>query len=256
MTDMWKSDANWFVHWFNSPAYHALYADRDESEAKRFVHTLAEQVLVNGMRVLDMGCGAGRHAASLASLGFRVEGLDLSSNSIASAQKQYSGVEGVGFHEGDMRLLPHLFHGGSFDAVLSLFTSLGYFENPTELAKTLQGVDQVLKPHGLFVLDFLNPEHVLRSLVPQETKSMGPYNFQINRRIHGGWIEKSIRYRDCDGMDRHHVERVRALEPEDWKVHFRELGWETVAHCGDYAMNPWQRDAPRSILVARKTPCG
>ena len=256
MTDLWKSDADWFVHWFNSPAYHALYADRDESEAKRFVQTLAEKVLVKGARVMDMGCGAGRHAASLASLGFQVDGLDLSANSIESARINYADVKGLNFHEGDMRALPQLFKGESLDAVLSLFTSLGYFEAASDLTKTLHGVDRVLKPRGLFVLDFLNPEQVRRSLVPEETKSMGPYTFQIDRRIHGGWIEKSIQYTDRDGVDRHHVERVRALEPEDWKVLFRELGWETMVHCGDYAMNPWRGDAPRSILVARKTPCG
>lgn len=256
MTDLWKSDANWFVHWFNSPAYHALYADRDESEAKRFVLTLAEQVLEDGLHVLDMGCGAGRHAASLAALGFRVDGLDLSANSIKAARDQYAHVQGLSFYEGDMRALPRLFQDQSFDAVLSLFTSLGYFEDPTGLTQTLRGVDRVLKPGGVFVLDFLNPEQVQRTLVSRETKSMGPYDFQIDRRIHGGWIEKSIRYTDVDGGARHHVERVRALGPEHWKEHFEELGWETVAHCGDYALNPWRGDAPRSILVARKTPCG
>ena len=256
MTDLWKSDADWFVHWFNSPAYHALYANRDEDEAKRFVLTLAEQILADGSRVLDMGCGAGRHAASLSLLGFRTDGLDLSANSIEKARHNYAGLDGVGFHLGDMRSLPQLFQRQSFDAVLSLFTSMGYFEDPSDLSKTLRGVDHVLKPNGLFVLDFLNPEWVRHSLVEQETKSMGPYDFQIHRRIHGGWIEKSIRYRDLDGADRHHVERVRALEPEHWKSHFRELGWETVLHCGDYAMNPWRGDAPRSILVARKPPCG
>ena len=33
-SELWKSDANWFADWFNSPAYHTLYGHRDEAETE------------------------------------------------------------------------------------------------------------------------------------------------------------------------------------------------------------------------------
>jgi hypothetical protein len=54
----------------------------------------------------------------------------------------------------------------------------------------------------------------------------------------------------------HHVERVRALTPDDWRVRLHDAGLQVEAHFGDYALNPWQEQSPRSILVARKIPCG
>ena len=59
ISDLWKSDANWFVTWFNTPAYHALYGARDEAEAVRFIQALTERVFDgHAQNVLDVGCGA------------------------------------------------------------------------------------------------------------------------------------------------------------------------------------------------------
>ncbi|HET6957539.1 MAG TPA: methyltransferase domain-containing protein, partial [Vicinamibacterales bacterium] len=80
--------AEWFASWFDSPHYHQLYAHRDEAEAARFVDALVARVRPReGARVLDLGCGAGRHARRLASKGLQVTGIDLSANSIAEAKK-------------------------------------------------------------------------------------------------------------------------------------------------------------------------
>ena len=142
-----------------------------------------------------------------------------------------------------------------FDAVASLFTSIGYFERDEDLTKTITGVVSALRANGLFVLDFLNPTQVVSGLVEHEVKESGGYTFTIHRRVSNGWIEKSIQYEDESGIQ-HHVERVRALAPADWRKLLHAAGLVVEAHFGDYALNPWQEHAPRSILVARKIPCG
>ena len=257
MTELWKSDANWFATWFNTPAYHALYGNRDESEAEAFIARLAQHVLNPGDRVMDMGCGAGRHAASLNRLGFDTTGLDLSANSIETARRSYqSGSNGLNFVQGDMRNIPSLFPEGRFRAVFSLFTSIGYFQEEGGLENTLSGVDHVLQEGGVFALDFLNPEWVRKQLVPEEIKEVEGYTFHIHRRMIPGWIEKSIQYTDKQGAPQHHVERVRSIAPSVWQNIFTEIGWEVQGHFGDYELNPWSPDTPRSILVARKISCG
>lgn len=257
MSDLWKSDADWFVTWFDTPAYHALYGERDEDEAIRFIHGLTEKVLNEDCRtVLDIGCGAGRHTAAFAGRGLRAVGLDLSPNSIATARMKHGESERLQFREGDMRALHRHVEQGSFDAVVSLFTSIGYFEQSEDLEKTLEGVVQALKSKGVFILDFLNPFQVVRGLVEKEVKEAGGYSFSIHRRVTTEWIEKSIQYTDTNGTQRHHVERVRALTPDDWIKALSEVGMKVEAHFGDYALNPWHEHAPRSILVARKSTCG
>ncbi len=256
MTDLWKSDADWFVTWFNTPAYHALYGARDEAEATLFIQALTEKVLGEKChRVLDLGCGAGRHAAAFAELGKHAVGIDLSPNSIETARLHYGEFDQLRFIEGDMRTLEEHVESNAFDAVASLFTSIGYFEDDADLTQTITGVVHTLRTNGLFILDFLNPAQVVQGLVEHEVKESGGYTFTIHRRVANGWIEKCIQYEDASGIQ-HHVERVRALTPDDWRERLHAAGLMVEAHYGNYALNTWEELAPRSILVARKFPCG
>ena len=65
--------SQWFTTWFDSPHYHKLYGYRDDSEAARFVDALIDRLRPgHDAHLLDLGCGAGRHAKHLASKGFQV----------------------------------------------------------------------------------------------------------------------------------------------------------------------------------------
>ena len=39
---MQKEDTSWFASWFDSPYYHVLYKDRDDSEAADFMNRLTQ----------------------------------------------------------------------------------------------------------------------------------------------------------------------------------------------------------------------
>nr|MBA3346785.1 class I SAM-dependent methyltransferase [Gemmatimonadales bacterium] len=67
----------WFEEWFGEE-YLQLYPHRDDAEAERVVALIAGVVgLRPGCRVLDVACGAGRHARALRRAGARCVGLDL-----------------------------------------------------------------------------------------------------------------------------------------------------------------------------------
>src|SRR5215510_6604666 len=77
----------WFEAWFDTPDYHRLYAGRDDCEAEKFVAALVAWLRPSlEARMLDLGCGSGRHARALARRGFDVTGLDLAASSIHEAQ--------------------------------------------------------------------------------------------------------------------------------------------------------------------------
>ncbi len=104
-------------------------------------------------RVLDLCCGQGRHALELARRGFaRVQGLDRSPYLIETA-RETAGREGldVPFLNGDCRELP--FGRGSFDAVLLMGNSFGYFATPDDDRVVLREVRRVLQPEGQVLLD-------------------------------------------------------------------------------------------------------
>ena len=79
--------SEWFVTWFDSSHYHRLYAHRDDAEAAGFIDALIGRLRPrDGSRVLDLGCGAGRHARHLARKGYDTTGIDLSASGIAAAK--------------------------------------------------------------------------------------------------------------------------------------------------------------------------
>lgn len=98
-------------------------------------------------RVLDLGCGVGRHALFLAQHGFAVEALDGSPTGLAvlGDSAKARGLR-LGLHEGSADTLP--FDGSSFDFVLSW--NVIYHGTMADVGRRLAEVWRVLKPGGLF----------------------------------------------------------------------------------------------------------
>ena len=93
---------DWFTEWFNTPYYHILYKDRNDTDAQLFMSNITRFLnLPKTTHILDLPCGKGRHAVYLNCLGYKVTGGDLSENSIDFA-KQFEN-ETLDFQVHDMR---------------------------------------------------------------------------------------------------------------------------------------------------------
>ena len=248
--DVWKTEDEWFRPWFNSPAYHLLYGHRSEEEAQRLVASLmASGALGTPLRTLDAGCGSGRHARALAKHGWEVDAFDLSPESIQQAHAQPR--DSIQYHVKDLRNLgEETSWQGQFHLVTNFFTSMGYFRDPADQEAVVKGLANVLHSDGTLILDYLNVEQVAKNLVPKETMVCGETTFDIHRRIHNGWIEKSIRF-EWEGRDEHHVERVQALSQGDFEVILRKEGLEVVHVWGDYELNKWTPTSSRCLMAVR-----
>ena len=106
-------------HWFEEVAEHlgAAYLRYSftygtVSEVDALVDALG---LVPGQRILDVGCGPGRHAHELARRGLEVVGIDISESFVALAREGAPG--GASFVHGDARTMEF---DAEFDAALSL----------------------------------------------------------------------------------------------------------------------------------------
>lgn len=250
-----QSDPAWFEVWFDSPHYHQLYGHRSDAEAAAFIRAMHQAWQWDHLDLLDLACGQGRHARAAAELGHRVVGLDLSSNSIAEATSRHSGIPNLAFVEGDMRSFSL---DRSFNGILNLFTSFGYFDRPEDHVSVLQCMARHLHTGGFLVLDFLDAAFTLRHLQPEDKVEREGVEYTLQRRVESGgagqWdtIVKTIRHTGREGEVRHE-ERVAALTDHDLSTMLHEAGFEVVGRYGNYSLEPWSEgETPRLILHAMK----
>lgn len=240
--------SEWFASWFDSPYYHVLYDNRDESEANAFMTNLMQfGNFAPDTRILDLACGKGRHSVYLNNLGYQVTGMDLSAASIQEASKFQN--EKLVFLRQDMRQpLP----ANNFDLVLNLFTSFGYFENQAENLTVLKNIHEGLSPEGIVVIDFFNAECVLKNLVPAETVIKNKIEFQLERFADNGFIQKKISF-NVEGKSYEFCEKVQLFGLNDFQQMLAESGFEIKNIFGDYNLGKFvAAESKRLILIAEK----
>jgi SAM-dependent methyltransferase len=133
-------------------AYDGLYAQKDYDAECGFVRDMAEQY-GRGTRLLDLGCGTGRHALRFCELGFTVTGVDRSEDMLARARARVGATpraDALRFEYGDI----HDYRANrTFDVVTMLFSVVGLQVADAELRATFDTVRRHLEPDGLLVFD-------------------------------------------------------------------------------------------------------
>ena len=112
-----------------------------------------------GGRLLDLGCGEGRHAIAAAELGFRVTGIDFEPLALRRARDQArrAGVKGILFRRADVLCLP--FRNDSFDVVIDY--GCLHHQRKSDWPAYLSGLLRVLAPRGDYVLTVFSPRFSL-----------------------------------------------------------------------------------------------
>ena len=245
------NESSWFESWFNSPYYHLLYRDRDESEARPFIEGLTHHLqLPPRAHVLDLACGKGRHSLRLAELGYEVLGIDIAPENIAYAQQFER--PGLRFQVHDMR---EPLDAAPFDVVLNLFTSFGYFDQEEEHQAAIHTMASALKPEGKLVIDFLNAKYTIDRLIPKEERTIDGIDFQIHRRTEGLQVIKEIRIRDPrNSSTEAFSEQVTAFRLEDFQRMLHKEDMEVKEVFGDYALSAFDpTESPRLIMVCTRS---
>jgi SAM-dependent methyltransferase len=202
--------------------------------------------------VLDLCCGYGRHTLALHELGCDVCGLDLSAELLAQARRtpELAPIRDV-LVRGDARVLP--FRTASFDSVVVLFSSFGYFE-PDGDARMLDEIVRVLAPAGRVVLDLMNPARVRAGLVPHSRTQRGALAIDERRRLEAGGtrVVKEVEVVDADGRARRWVERVHLYDPPAIESLLASRGLRRRASHGDFDGAPLSADSPRQLVLAER----
>lgn len=127
-------------------------AQRTSSEADAEIVSTLAGLIPQGTRVLDAGCGYGRIALPLARLGFRVDGIDLSPEMVATARQaaRDESLE-VGLSLGSMTRLP--LESSIYETVICLWSAFNELLDRSEQLAAVMEMRRVLVPGGLLVIE-------------------------------------------------------------------------------------------------------
>lgn len=241
--------------WYESAfeeTYLEVYPHRNLVAARAEIAGLLERGLAG--RVLDLGCGFGRHLLAMQERGLSVFGMDLSEDLLqrASALEGESRLQGR-LIRGDFRRLP--FQARSFDALTMLFSSFGYFDDEANLA-VLHEVVRVLGPGGTAIIDLMNPLHVRANLVPESLTERDGLEIRERRHLEDGGarVVKHVQLRTEKGEEFDWYEDVRMYAPEEFAKLLAQAGLCAFRAEGDFDGRPFVPNSSRQIVWARAGP--
>jgi SAM-dependent methyltransferase len=240
----------WFKDWFNSPYYHILYENRDETEAAAFIDRLILHLLPKpDARMLDIACGKGRHSIQLANKGYAVTGIDISPSSILEAQSTPS--ENPEFFVHDMR---HPFRINYYDYAFNFFTSFGYFDTYRDHLNAIRSMTLSLKKGGCFIMDYLNPSYIKKNLQPYSEVKKGSMVFHIERSHDQDYFYKKISIHTPDKRKPLiFMEKVANFDLNSFQNMFALNGLTLLNVFGDYSLHAFmENESPRMIMIFRK----
>ena len=176
-------------------------------EAAQITHLL-RRLNPHCQTVLDVACGTGEHARLLAAAGFVVDGLDLDPAFVQIAQQKHPTGR---FFEADMSEF-HLAH--RYDAVLCLFSSIGYLTTLDQVTRALICFREHLAPGGVIAIEpwfppgVLDPERVSR----HTGEANGVRVSRVSRiEIEGRVSRLRFEYEIADGTGTRHASEVHEL---------------------------------------------
>jgi ubiquinone/menaquinone biosynthesis C-methylase UbiE len=243
---------SWWEQFFDEE-YLVLYApvlqpERSEHEVAMAVSLLR---LSEGMRVLDLCCGTGRHAIPLQRRGLLVCGVDSSRALLAQASER---AGRVGAHpswvRGDARELP--LKNGIFDAGICLFNSIGYGTDSEALAM----LREARRCCRQLLLETVHRDEHVRNAGPggvYEWAERDGVRILVERWIEAvpGVSRATFRIQREGRADVVRDFRHRLYTATELVAMLRKAGFERIECYGDYDRRAFAIDSPLFLAHAR-----
>ena len=244
-------------HWFEPVAAHLggaylrySFTKGTVAEVDRLMEVLD---LRAGHRVLDVGCGPGRHSHELARRGVLAHGVDISQRFVDLAAA--TAPDGATFERLDARELASVERfGAAFDAVICLCQGAFGLMRPEDARGgvdgdrlVLEGMAAALAPGARLALSAFN------SLFTAAAIARGDYEASLD--VASGVIHERTEVRDEDGRAEAVDLWTGGYTPRELRLLCELVGLEVVAidgaEPGDYSAKPPSVDLPEHLLIAR-----
>ncbi len=131
--------------------YNAFYQDKDYKAEATQVDVLLKKYGSNIHKIINFGCGTGRHDIELAKLGYQCTGIDISASMIDVAKQNAKGENSsVDFSVADIRFYQP---EKQYDAIVSLFHVMSYQNGNQDILAAFQAARKTLRKKGVFLFD-------------------------------------------------------------------------------------------------------
>ncbi len=205
-----------------------------------------------GASILDLPCGPGRHALELARRGFQVTGVDRTAAYLDEARRrsQEANVQ-VEWIEADMR---DFRRPGAFDAIINLFTSFGYFEDPAEDRRVAENFFASLKPGGRLLMDMMGKEVLARVFRERDWHEEEDGTlFLEERTITRDWSWLENRWIAIRGSRREEFRLgLRLYSAAELGKLLNDVGFVEIQAYGSLEGGPYDHTARRLVMLAHK----
>jgi SAM-dependent methyltransferase len=243
----WYEDENYWAS-----VYNFFFSEKAFSNA---AVNVAKVIHLSGRRsgkLLDLGCGPGRYAVPFARENFSVTGLDRT-RLLLDRGKEYADGQGVHVEwvQDDMR---RFVRPGTYDLVISMFTSFGYFEDMNENRAVLENVCKSLSPGGVFLMDLAGKEILARKSHSAAVSTLPNGDLFIDQpRFVEDWqkVENEI-ITVIQGQVRRFPVRLWIFSAAELKALLSHAGFKRVKIYGSLDGISYGPEAARLIAVSEK----
>ena len=240
--------------------YNAFYQDKDYAAEARQLDTLLKKYGKNISKLINFGCGTGRHDIELTKLGYSCTGIDLSSYMIEKA-KEYQKHENIEipFQVADIR---NFISKEKYDAVVSLFHVMSYQNSNLDVLSTFHSARAALEKDGLFIFDVWYGPGVLSDKPTLRVKEIEIDNYKLIRIATPVMHEKTnivdVNYKvliiNKESKETNIVEEVHNMRyffrPE-LEFYLKETGFELVDNLDCSTLGETSFDSWTSYFIAR-----
>ena len=200
-------------------------------------------------RILDLACGPGRHALELARRGFAVTGVDATAGFVeqAAVLAASEGLDVELVHD-DMR---SFCRPASFDAVINLATSFGYFEDPQHDLRVLANVRRSLRAQGALLMELQGKEVVARALAGRDwcEKAGGFLLTEQSVRDDWSWVDNRLVFL-LEGTRQELVLSHRLFSAAELAALITAAGFASPTVFGGLSGSPYDARAVSLVVVA------
>lgn len=214
--------------------------------------------MINGQRILDAACGSGGYSLALAQEGYTVTGIDLDPGMIAYAKdKAYQKGINVTFRVEDLRHISE--SDAEFSAILCLGNSLPHVLSDEDIRQALCELHRVLSKDGIFILQNVNYDWVLKDrpqqlpLIEQPAEGVSfarAYTYRAD-----GFIDFTTCLTVADGLQKQEYGGtipLRPLKRDDLTKWLSNCGFKQLAIYGGFDKRPFADDTFHTVILARK----
>ncbi len=241
---------NWFLNFFDDNYLKIYLENQDPILTKKQVDLIINELSLNAFdRILDLGCGIGRHLIEIGKRGFFGVGIDFNDKYIDLANRSKGDLKNIEFIKMDMREIDF---ENEFDGVISMWTSFGYFSDEENFS-LLKKINRALKKKKRFLLDIENIYYMLKNLPKERWERKEDYFLleknELNIKTSRLKTERFI-IKENEIKSYKRVYRIFTLK--EIELYLKEAGFLILKIFGGYEKEKFNSQSKRLIIISEK----